>query len=39
MITHLESDILECEIKWGLGKHLISHTNIVMLNILQARLQ
>ena len=39
VITHLESDILECEIKWGLGKHLISHTNIVMLNILQARLQ
>ena len=21
VITHLESDILECEVKWALGKH------------------
>ena len=21
MITHLETDILECEVKWALGKH------------------
>ena len=45
VITHLEPDILKCEVKWALGCSnyrtiaLISHISKVMLKILQARLQ
>ena len=39
MITHLEPDILECEVKWALGSGPTSYSSKVMLKILQARLQ
>ena len=39
VITHLEPDILECEVKWALGNGPTSHSSKVMLRILQARLQ
>ena len=39
VITHLEPDILDCEVKWALGNGPTSHSSKVMLRILQARLQ
>ena len=28
MITHLESDILECEVKWGLGSITVNKASV-----------
>ena len=38
VITHLEPDILECEVKWALGSITTSHPQTKLVDVMEIQL-